>query len=288
MPDARALLGRPVARSMNEATLELSRVFTSKYDRPPKLAVLASADPASRSYLRTIRRSSEKVGAELVELAVEPGASINDIQKEIYRLNEDPKINGILVQAPLPEGIALKDVGAAVDRLKDVDGITPYQSGLLFRGEKSALVPPTARAVMEILDYFRYGLSGLEVVILGRSLVVGKPLGILALGRHATVTWCHSRTQGLAALCKRAEILISAIGKAHSVGEKFVRPSATVIDVGINVDDDGNLVGDVDIESIKSIASAYTPVPGGVGPVTTACLFDNLLRAAELQYSAKS
>ncbi len=287
MTDARVLLGRPVARGINEEALERNQAFAKKHGRPPRLAVLASADEAAESYLRTIRYNSKKVEAEISEVPVSPDADLEQIRKEIHRLNEDSTVDGILVQAPLPEGVNTEDVGGIVDHTKDVDGITPYQSGLLFRGSREALVPPTARAVIEILDYYGYGLAGLEVVIVGRSLVVGKPLGILVLGRHATVTWCHSRTQGLAAVCKRAEILISATGKPRMIDPKFVRPSATIIDVGINVDEDGNLCGDVDSESIKSMASAYTPVPGGVGPVTTACLFDNLLKAAKSRHEMK-
>jgi len=288
MGDARILLGKQVARALNDATLERSRSFASKHGRPPRLAVLASPDPASRSYFRTIRLTSEEVSAQIERITVPENSTLADIRKEVFRLNEDQTVDGILVQTPLPAGVRLDDAGLIVDRWKDVDGITPYQSGLLYRGAKSALIPPTAKAVMEMLDFYRYGLEGLEVVIVGRSLVVGKPLGILVLGRHATVTWCHSKTHALPAICKRAEILITAIGRARMIDSKYVRPSATVIDVGINVDEDGKLVGDLDTPSIQSIAGAYTPVPGGVGPVTTACLFNNLLDATFARHSMKA
>ncbi len=288
MADASTLLGRPVAKAINEATSEISIEFASKHDRPPRLAVLASPDPSGQSYLKTIRITAKKVSAEVVEIPVNPKSDLMAIQREVFKLNDDPLIDGILVQEPLPDGVKLEEVGRAIDQTRDVDGITPYQSGLLFRGSNKALLPPTARAIFEILDFSRIGLKGKEVVVLGRSLVVGKPAGILALGRHATLTWCHSRTQSLAAICKRAEVLIVAIGRARMVNEKFIRPSATVIDVGINVDDKGKLCGDVDTESIISTAGAYTPVPGGVGPVTTACLFDNLLKAANYRFELKS
>ncbi len=286
MADARVLLGRPVARNLNEATLERAREFAAKRKRHLTLGVLASADPAGKSYLKTIQSTAEAVEVRVQTVAVKADWKVTEVHSEIRRLNDDRTIDGILVQEPLPEGMSLEKVGRAVDPAKDVDGITPYQSGLLFRGARTALVPPTARAVLEILDFYRYGLEGLEVVVLGRSLVVGKPVGVLALSRNATVTWCHSRTKALPAICKRAEVLIVAVGKARFVDHRYVRPGATVIDVGINVDEKGKLAGDVDAESILSMATAYTPVPGGIGPVTTACLFDNLLKAARLRQTA--
>lgn len=288
MADARVLLGRPVARAINDATSERVAEFKMKYDRTPLLAVLVSPDPASASYLKAINLTAKKVDADVRELPVKPDADLDHLSDMVRQLNEDDTVDGILVQTPLPAGVNAERPGRILDRMKDVDGITPYQSGLLFRGSKQTMVPSTARAVIEILDYYRYGLEGLEVVIVGRSLVIGKPVGILALGRNATVTWCHSKTKGLPGICKRAEILIVAVGRPNMIDSKYVRPSATVIDVGINVDENGEMAGDVYARDIKSTASAYTPVPGGVGPVTTACLFDNLTRAAVLRSSKKS
>jgi methylenetetrahydrofolate dehydrogenase (NADP+)/methenyltetrahydrofolate cyclohydrolase len=164
---------------------------------------------------------------------------------------------------------------------KDVDGITPTQAGLLFHGVKGALAPSTARACLEILDFYKYGLLGAEVAVVGRSAVVGRPVALLALARNATITWCHTKTVSLSTICKRAEILVVAAGKPGLINASHVRPGGTVIDVGINVDEKGKLVGDVDVPSISNMASAYTPVPGGVGPVTSACLFASLLDAAE-------
>jgi methylenetetrahydrofolate dehydrogenase (NADP+)/methenyltetrahydrofolate cyclohydrolase len=288
MADARVLLGRPVARAINDATSERAAEFALKNNRPPLLAVLVSPDPASESYLKTIRLNAKKVSAEIREIPIRPDMGLTELSGQVTNLNEDDSVDGILVQTPLPDGVKAEQVGRVLNSAKDVDGVTPYQSGLLFRGAQSAMVPSTARAVIEILDYYRYGLEGLEVIVVGRSLVIGKPVGILALGRNATVTWCHSKTKGLPGICKRAEILIAAIGRANMIDSKYVRPSATVIDVGINVDEGGNLVGDVKADDIKSIATAYTPVPGGVGPVTTACLFDNLLKAAALRQSVST
>jgi len=280
MADSRALLGRPVARNINEATSDKSIAFAAKAGRRPKLAVLASSDPSSQSYLKTIRSTAKNVNCDTLEIPVESAWDLGTVIKALDSLNKDESVDGILVQEPLPSKINLDRIGIVIDPRKDIDGISPEQSGRLFRNHKSAMAPPTARACIEILDFYRYGLQGLEVVVLGRSLVVGKPAGILALSRNATVTWCHSKTHALPAICKRAEILIVAVGRARMVDETFIRPGATVIDVGINIDENGKLCGDVDSDRIRSIATAYTPVPGGIGPVTTACLFDNLVRAA--------
>lgn len=280
MADARTLIGKPVAREINDYTAERVESFKSKTGRDPRLGVLTVDDPAGLSYLKSIRSTGKKLGVEVVEFPVDSLATTGTVTNSINSLNEDDTIDGVLIQTPVPEGVNYSKAAAALDPQKDVDGITPTQAGYLFQGDKQAVPPSTARAAMEILDYNKYGLQGLEVVIIGRSLVVGKPFGLLALARNATVTWTHSKTHSLHAVCKRAEVLIVAAGRPRMVNETFVRPGATVIDVGINVDENGKLCGDVDSERITSIAAAYTPVPGGVGPVTTACLFANLMDAA--------
>ncbi len=280
MIETRALIGKPVARNINENTLESVLEFSKKYNRVPKLSILASHDASARSYLRTIKSTSKVVGAEYDISEVESGWDTDRVASVLAEMSSDVSVDGILVQEPLPDGVSMEIVGQSLDPVKDIDGITSHQSGLLFRGAENVLAPPTARAVIEILDYYRFGLKGQQVVVLGRSLVVGKPVGILALSRHATVTWCHSRTQSLQTVCKRADILIVAVGRARMVNAQYIRPGATVIDVGINVDEKGKLCGDVDEASISTLATAYTPVPRGVGPVTTACLYDNLLKAA--------
>jgi methylenetetrahydrofolate dehydrogenase (NADP+)/methenyltetrahydrofolate cyclohydrolase len=281
MADARVLLGRPVANQITDSVLERCNAFEFKYKRKPRLGVVTIDNPASQSYLKTINSTGRKTGCEVIEIPLGSDASPADMTGIISPLNDDPNIDGILVQTPLPKGVTADQIGNAVNRMKDIDGITPYQAGLLFKGSKSALVPPTARAVMDILGFYRIGIQSQEVIIVGRSLIVGKPLGILMLGMNATVTCCHSRTLSLSTICKRAAVLVTAIGKPNFIDSDYVRPGAIVIDVGINVDEQGTLLGDVDMQSIDSIAAAYTPVPGGVGPVTSACLFANLLDAAE-------
>jgi len=281
MADARVLLGRPVANQIIDAVLERCSAFEFKYKRKPRLGVVTIDNPSSQSYLKTINSTSKKAGCEVIEIPLGSAPSPAGLAEIISPLNEDPNIDGILVQTPYPAGITFDQVGGMVNIVKDVDGITPYQGGLLFRGSKQALIPPTARAVMEILGFYRIGIQSQEVIIIGRSLIIGKPLGILMLGMNATVTWCHTRTLSLSTISKRAAVLVTAIGKSNFIDSDYVRPGATVIDVGINVDEQGTLIGDVNEHSIDSIAAAYTPVPGGVGPVTSACLFANLLDAAE-------
>jgi methylenetetrahydrofolate dehydrogenase (NADP+)/methenyltetrahydrofolate cyclohydrolase len=241
--------------------------------------VLTVDNPSARSYLRSLRRTASSLGFGFREYAVKEGASQDSVLAGLSAINKDGDVDGVLVQTPLPKGIDLNALGASIDPARDVDGLTPYQAGLLFHGVKRALPPSTARAIVEILDFYNYGLQGLEVVIMGRSAVVGRPFGMLALSRNATVTWCHTKTVSIKAVCKRAEVLVVAAGQAGIIDNSYVRPGATVIDVGVNVVG-GKLVGDVDLESIARYAAAYTPVPGGVGPVTTACLYANLLDAA--------
>jgi methylenetetrahydrofolate dehydrogenase (NADP+)/methenyltetrahydrofolate cyclohydrolase len=280
MAEARALLGRPVALALADRIRERAERFASKAGRPPKLAVLAVDDPAGQSYLKSLRIASEKAGVLVEEHGIAQSATTESVVAELIKLNEDRAVDGILIQTPLPKGVGQAAVARVLDPRKDVDGITPTQAGLLFQGFEAALAPCTARAVMEVLSFYNYGLMGLEVVVIGRSLVVGRPVAVLALAQHATVTWCHTRTLSLPAICKRAELLIVAVGSPRLVNSNYVRPGATVIDVGINFDDQGRMAGDVDSESIMTVAAAYTPVPGGVGPVTSACLFANLLDSA--------
>lgn len=283
MAEGRALLGKPVARALNEQTLERADAFAVKYGRKPRLAVVTVDDPAGESYLRTIRRTAGKVGCDVEEHQASPGISKDEYGELVRGLNGDDFVDGILLQTPFPEGISSGFAGNVLDASKDIDGITPHQAGLLFRNSRRALVPSTARAAMEMLDYYKIGLEGSEVVIIGRSLIAGKPAGLLALGRNATVTWCHSKTRSLPAVAKRADVLFVAMGRGKFVDDRFVKPGATVIDIGINVDEAGQLCGDVDTSKVISIAAAYTPVPGGVGPVTAACLYANLYDAAVMK-----
>jgi methylenetetrahydrofolate dehydrogenase (NADP+) / methenyltetrahydrofolate cyclohydrolase len=280
MVDARVLIGKPVAQTLNDSTLERADKYAQIRKRRPSLYLLTSEDPSAQSYLKSIRSTAVKVGVTLSEFPIKAGGKSDPIADGIVQLNRNNEVDGILIQTPLPEGVDIRVIARSLDPSKDVDGITPTQAGMLLQAVRGALAPSTARACIEILNYYKYGLQGAEVVVIGRSLIVGRPVALLALARNATVTWCHTKTQSMPTICKRAEIIIAAAGQAGLITSAFVRPGATVIDVGINVDEFGKLKGDVDVPSIASIAAAYTPVPGGVGPVTVACLFANLLDAA--------
>lgn len=277
MPDARTLLGKNVAQDLIETSRTRVEALSAKLGRQLKLIVLTVDDPAGKSYIKSIQSTAKKTGIHIQEHPIYAGTSTASVVEGIYALNRDNSVDGILVQTPLPEGIDRNAVSVAIAPSKDVDGISPTQAGYLFQGNPNTIYPSTARAAIEILDHYNFSLEGAEVVIIGRSLVIGKPVGLMALARHATVTWCHSKTQNIKAVCKRAEILIVSAGRPKMVDATYIRPGATIIDVGINVDEHGNICGDIDPDSLSNLAVAYTPVPGGVGPVTSACLFSNLV-----------
>jgi methylenetetrahydrofolate dehydrogenase (NADP+) / methenyltetrahydrofolate cyclohydrolase len=247
--------------------------------RPPGLAtVLVGDDPASHVYVRSKRQACEEAGITSIHRELPADSSQEELIATVGELNAAEGVDGILVQLPLPEGI---DQDAVVDRIdvsKDVDGLTAASAGLLAQG-RPGLVPCTPAGTMELLAEAGAEVEGADAVIVGRSILVGRPLSALLLNANATVTVCHSRTRDLAGTCRRADILVAAVGRPKFVQADWVKPGATVIDVGINRTDDG-LVGDVDYEAASEVAGAITPVPGGVGPMTIAMLLSNTLQAA--------
>lgn len=271
--------GKAVAAAVRERVADEVASLSAELGRPPGLAtVLVGDDPASAIYVRRKREACEEVGIRSHHH--EPGGSISqsELLDLIAELNGSDEVDGILVQLPLPDQLDAEEVIAALDPAKDVDGLTPTSAGRLARGE-AGLVPCTPLGVMELLRSAGVELAGKEAVIVGRSNLVGRPLFSLLLGAHATVTVAHSRTADLAAVCRRAEILVAAAGRPRLIGAEMVRPGATVIDVGTNRTDDG-LVGDVDFEPVSEVAGTITPVPGGVGPMTIAMLLANTAKAA--------
>jgi methylenetetrahydrofolate dehydrogenase (NADP+)/methenyltetrahydrofolate cyclohydrolase len=253
--------------------------------RPGLATVLVGDDPASHVYVSNKRKSSEQVGIASIHHELPADTSQDELAELISTLNEDDAVSGILLQLPVPDQIDGDAMTALIDPLKDVDGLTPLSAGRLFQGLEG-LVPCTPAGVMELLRVAGAELKGAEAVVIGRSKLVGKPVAALLLAANATVTQCHSRTRGLAAVCRRADVLVAAVGVPKIVTADFVREGAIVIDVGIHRTDDG-LVGDVDFDAVKDIASAITPVPGGVGPMTIAMLLSNTLKAARLQIAAR-
>jgi methylenetetrahydrofolate dehydrogenase (NADP+) / methenyltetrahydrofolate cyclohydrolase len=283
---ARLLQGGPIAAEIRQAVAEDVAAYTARHGHPPGLAVvICGRDAPSMVYLQQILRSCEKVGIEGRLVEVDGEASEASLVEAIRELNADPRVNGIIVQMPLPPTIRLRSVIDAIDPAKDIDGIHPLNAGLLRLGYDGFL-PATAHAAVEILRRSGIEIEGKRAVVVGRSAVVGMPAAFLLVRENATVTVCHSRTRDLAREVKDAEILVVAVGHPGLIRGDMLRRGVVVVDVGINVVD-GALVGDVDFESARGVASAITPVPGGVGPLTNALLLAHLVRAARGQEEAE-
>jgi methylenetetrahydrofolate dehydrogenase (NADP+) / methenyltetrahydrofolate cyclohydrolase len=279
---ARLLQGGPIAAEIRAAVGEDVASFTRSRGRPPGLAVvIIGRDAPSTVYLEQILRGCEKVGIAGRFVELEGEATESSVAATIRGLNDDPTIDGVIVQMPLPPTIRLRSVVDAIDPAKDIDGIHPLNAGLLRLGYDGFL-PATAHAAVEILRRSGIEIAGRDAVVIGRSAVVGMPAAFLLLREDATVTVCHRRTRDLAAHVRRADIVVVAAGRPGLVTGAMLKPGAVVVDVGINVVD-GRLVGDVDFASARQVAAAITPVPGGVGPLTNALLLTHLIRAAERQ-----
>src|SRR5215469_5053209 len=248
---------------------------------PGLTIVVATEDESTAWYVRSLVRAAAKldIAAGVVELPTDADAPT--IRGALAAAGADPSVHGVICQTPLPGGLRLSDVAGAIPPEVDVDGANPVSLGLLASGSAMAFAPATAAAVLRILDAEGVDLAGKRAVVIGRSTVVGKPAALLLLDRHATVTVCHSRTVDLPAVTREAEILVAAVGRAGMVTADYVQPGAVVIDVGTNATPEGGLVGDVDTASVEQVAGAVTPVPGGVGPVTTMLLMEHVVTVAE-------
>jgi methylenetetrahydrofolate dehydrogenase (NADP+) / methenyltetrahydrofolate cyclohydrolase len=273
---AQIIDGKAVAAKVRE---EVRREVAAMDRRPGLATILVGDDPASTVYVRMKREDSAEVGIE--SFHHEPGADIaaDELADLIRSLNADDRVDAILLQLPLPDHLDQDEFISLIDPAKDVDGLTAANAGLLMHGREEAIVPCTPAGVMRLLEETDVELSGARAVVLGRSILVGKPMAQLLLGANATVTHCHSRTRDLAAVCREADVLVAAVGSAGLVTGDMIGEGAVVIDVGMNRTDAG-LVGDVDFEAAKERARAITPVPGGVGPMTRAMLLVNTLKAA--------
>ena len=271
--------GRPLAAAIREQTAADVAELVAAGTAPKLAAVIATADPATGWYVRSIAKAAAAVGIAIDELTVGAGDPAGVVERLGALSSSRPDVHAIICLTPLPEGLTLAEAGGQIAAEKDVDGANPLSLGRLAAG-LPAFAPATAQAVLELLRHEGTPLKGAEVVVVGRSTVVGKPLALLLLAEHATVTVCHSRTRELAAVTSRADVLVAAIGQAQLIGREHVRAGAVVIDVGTNETADGGLVGDVDTAAVEPVAAAVTPVPGGVGPVTTAVLLRNVVTAA--------
>ena len=276
---ARRIDGKAVAAAVRERVRGEAAELAAEAGRPPTLAtVLVGEDPASQIYIRNKHRACEEAGMRSVHHGLPADTPEGELLELVRELGRDPEVDGILVQLPVPDHIDPDAVVAAIDPAKDVDGLTPLNAGLLAHGTPG-LVPCTPAGVMELLRHEGVELEGAEAVVVGRSKLVGVPVARLLLAANATVTVCHSRTRDLAATCRRADVLVAAVGVPRLLGADAVKPGAVVIDVGMNRLEDG-LCGDVDFEAAAAVAAAITPVPGGVGPMTIAMLLANTIQAA--------
>jgi methylenetetrahydrofolate dehydrogenase (NADP+)/methenyltetrahydrofolate cyclohydrolase len=276
---AQLIDGKVVAKAVKEEVRNRVEALRARGIRPGLATVLVGDDQASHVYVRNKQRTCEDLGMHTVGHELPATTSQEDLLALVQRLNHDPAIHGILVQLPLPKPLRSEPILNALSPDKDIDGLHPFNMGKLMMGEPR-FVPCTPAGVMAMLDYYKLPIEGKTAVVVGRSNLVGKPVALLLMHRHATVTICHSKTVDLPAVCRRADILVAAMGKARFVRAEMVKDGAVVIDVGINREADGKLVGDVDFEAVAAKAAWITPVPGGVGPMTIAMLMRNTMLAA--------
>lgn len=279
--------GKLVSSVMRESLKSEVLAFKTDSDKTVGLAViLVGNDPASAVYVRNKHRACEQVGIDSYQIELPESTSEEELLSRIDRLNLDDKVNGILVQLPLPKHISEKKVIERIDPKKDVDAFHPENVGRIMIGNYTFL-PCTPAGIIALLDYYKINIEGKNCVVIGRSNIVGKPMSLLLTERNGTVTLCHSRTKGLKEICKNADLIVVAIGKAEFLTADMVKEGAIVIDVGINRLADGRLVGDVLFDQVKEVASMITPVPGGVGPMTITMLLYNTLSAAKMQNEGK-
>src|SRR5947208_7840093 len=283
MADAKIIDGKAIAAQLRERVAVATAALRDEHAIIPGLAaVLVGDDPASQVYVRSKARACAAAGLASFEFSLPADAGLAAILDLVAKLNADERVDGILVQLPLPSDIDRQAVTAAIDPDKDVDGFHPINVGRLWSGDPG-LVPCTPQGILLLLRAAEVPLAGAEAVVLGRSAIVGKPVAALLVATDCTVTIVHSKSRDLSVICRRADILVAAIGRPRMVKADWLKPGVTVIDVGINrvaAADGARLVGDVDFAAARQVAGAITPVPGGVGPTTIACLLRNTLLAA--------
>lgn len=281
---ATLLKGAPVAGAIKEKIRQDTTLLAQRGIKPTLAIVRVGEREDDLSYEKSILKICADVGVEAQAAALDIDIGQNGLSAEIERLNGDDSVHGILVFMPLPKGYDGEAVRKIISPEKDIDGMSEVSMSSVYSGNDNGFAPCTAQAVMEILKYYEISLSGKKACVLGRSLVIGRPVSMLLLSKNATVTMCHSKTENIESIAKACDVLIAATGKAQGIGPEYFSPGQTVIDVGIHFGADGKMCGDVDFEAAKKIVSAITPVPGGVGSVTTAVLVGNVVKSALRKY----
>ena len=270
--------GKETSRELKEKVKEKVRLLPTK---PKLLVILVGEDPASKIYVASKEKACKACGISAETVTLDANISQKEIIDVIEKANKDKSINAILVQLPLPDHINTQDVINAIDQLKDVDGLTSVNQGKLFLGQEG-LVPCTPKGVMHLFEKYNVDLTGKKALVIGRSLLVGKPLSILILNKNATVTIAHSKTKNLKELCLSSDVIVSSVGKPKIITADMVKEGTIIVDVGINRVH-GTIVGDVDYLNVCDKCARITPVPGGVGPMTIACLLENVVECYNLQ-----
>lgn len=278
---AEQLLGKTVVAHMKEGIVARVEALKARGVEPTLAFLRVGNRPDDLSYQRSATKRAEGRGVATREFALPQTATDADVISVLQAINQDASIHGCLMFRPLPKPLSNEQAAAALALEKDVDGITDLSLASVFTDADQGFPPCTAQACLEMLDAYRIPIQGKHVVVVGRSLVIGKPVSLMLLRRNATVTMAHSRTQDLAALTRQADVVVCATGRAKAFGAEYFAPGQVVLDVGINFDQEGNLCGDVDFAQVEPVVAAITPVPGGVGSVTTECLMDHVVTAAE-------
>lgn len=271
---------REAAKSIKAEMAHKVQALVEKGSRPKLGIIRVGARPEDISYEKGIMKNCEYLGIDCEVMALPEDISSESFMEKLEEANRDESIHGILVFRPLPAHIDEDKARHMISPAKDIDCMNPYNLAKVFEGDSSGFEPCTPAAVMEIIKYFGINLKGENAAVIGRSMVVGKPLSMMLLKENATVTICHSRTKDIKSIVSRADIVIAALGKARAIGADYIKPGATVIDVGVNGAPEGGICGDVDFEKVKDIAGKITPVPGGVGAVTTLVLLKHVVEAA--------
>ena len=275
------MLGTEVAKTMKEKLIQDVELLKEKGIHPCLTIIRVGARGDDLADERSAKKRMELVGIDCRVVELQETISQEDFERAFAEVNDDPEVDGILLFRPLPEGLDEEPVKLMIHPEKDVDCMSPVNSARVFLGETEGYAPCTAQAVMEMFRHFEIDLTGKKTTIVGRSMVVGKPLSMMMLAEHATITVCHTRTKDLKDECRNADIIVACAGKAKFITADMVKDGAVVMDVGINIDEDGNLCGDVDYENVKEKTSYISPVPRGVGSVTTSVLADHVVRSAK-------